>query len=659
MAYSVGSVTGLLTKTGIGGLASGMDIDSLIEKMTSLNRQRITKQEQSVQKLLWKQDAYRSVSKSLIEFRDKYLSLTSATNFKSTSIFNTIAATVDSNTSAFTATATGEATAGKMYINRIDQLASNTQLTNDGKISKPLEAQMDIPAAFDALHDIENNPGSMRTFLVDLDGQSRLIVMDQDFVNDIRSQSTGDMNEKFQNSLQKLLNLNFNGEASPTAGTERVKANVDSGGKISFDTLSSSKLTIKATGDDAVNKETLEILGFTEGQSNKLDTTKSLADLAASFKGGNLVADANGMFRFGINNTTIEISQDQSLTDLMIKINNSTAGVTLSYSEISDKFTLTAKNSGAGDINMGDIDGNLMATLFDSSTTTQGGNAVLYINGVKVERSTNDFAIDGVRLSLKETLNPEHPVTGPAPASPTSGETISLAPDSSKLFDAVKQFVEDYNGMITFIKGLTKEQTYSDFEPLTDAQKADMSEGQVKSWEDKAKSGILLNDSLTSNLATSIQGALLNTTGINGFGLYSMGIKSAGWAENGKLTLDEDALRAALDKNPDEVRALFTDAANGISPKLDKLIDNAVRTSGVKGTRGSLIEMAGYASTQSDTENSINTQITSYNKNINSLKTQLEKEESRLWSRFSAMESALAKLNQQNSILTQYLGTKS
>jgi hypothetical protein len=35
----VGSVTGLLTKTGIGGLSSGMDIDALVTKMTAASRQ--------------------------------------------------------------------------------------------------------------------------------------------------------------------------------------------------------------------------------------------------------------------------------------------------------------------------------------------------------------------------------------------------------------------------------------------------------------------------------------------------------------------------------------------------------------------------------------------------------------------------------------------
>ncbi|MDR0424000.1 MAG: flagellar filament capping protein FliD [Clostridiales Family XIII bacterium] len=653
MGYSVGSVNGLLTKTGIGGLASGMDIDSLIEKMTSLNRQRITKEEQSVQKLLWKQDAYRSVSKSLIEFRSKYLNVTSPTNFKSASLFNTIKASVDSGVTAFTATATGEASAGKMYVNSIEQLASSTKITNSTSVSKPLEGNMDITGAIDALQEIENDPSKMRSFLVDLDGQSRLIVIDKDFADDLRAQS-GTINEQFEKSLQKLLNLNFNGTENPPAGSERINVTVDSSGKISMEALPSSKITIKATGNEASHLETLGFLGFSDGQSSKVNTSKSIADLAGSLGIGALAADSNGKYRFSINGKNFEFDQNQSMDDVMMAVNNSTAGVTLSYSEITDKFSLVSNNYGSWGITTGDIGGNLMDTLFGTAnaTTTNGTNAVVYINGSRVERNSNDFTVDGVRLSLKSTLN----AGGATPPAPESGSAVTLSPDSEKLFDAVKKFVEDYNGMITFMKGLPKEKVYGSYEPLTDAQKAEMTEGQIKQWEEKAKSGILSGDSLITGLASSIQGALLNTVGPNGIGLYSLGIRTAGWAENGKLTLDEDALRAALDNNPDEVRALFTEPDKGISLKLDKIIDDAVRTTGVKGTRGSLIEMAGYASTSSDTENGISRQIDSYNKNIDMLKSQLEKEESRLWNRFSVMESALERLNYQSGILSQYLG---
>jgi flagellar hook-associated protein 2 len=421
-----------------------------------------------------------------------------------------------------------------------------------------------------------------------------------------------------------------------------------------MNTLPSSRITIKSTGEDPEHAETLRLLGFSDGQSSKINTSRSIADLADKLGGGTLAPDASGKYRFSINGKSFEFDQSQSVDDMILAVNNSTAGVTLSYSEISDKFSLISNTYGASNIVAGDIGGNLLSTIFSASNsdTTNGTNAVAYINGSRVERNSNDFTIDGVHISLKSTLN----AGGTLPPAPESGEAITLSPNSDKLFDAVKQFVEDYNSMMTFMRGLPKEKVYSSYEPLTDAQRAEMSEGQIKQWEEKAKSGILSGDSLINGLSTSIQGALLNTIGTNGFGLYSLGIKSAGWAENGKLELDEDALRSALDNNPDEVRALFTEAEKGISLKLDKIIDDAVRTTGVKGRRGSLIEMAGYAATNSDKENGLTRQIEDYTKSIDRFKAQLEKEESRLWSRFSMMESALERLNYQGGLLSQYLG---
>jgi flagellar hook-associated protein 2 len=159
-----------------------------------------------------------------------------------------------------------------------------------------------------------------------------------------------------------------------------------------------------------------------------------------------------------------------------------------------------------------------------------------------------------------------------------------------------------------------------------------------------------------------------------------MGIKTSSYIDKGKLTIDENALKDAISKRPDDVRNLFTNATNGISVKLDKIMDDAVRTSTKTNTlttadgtrvldkngnpivtesgRGSLIQLAGYVSTRSDTDNTITNQINNYLKRIDRYKEQLTKEESRLWSKFSAMETALAKLSEQSNVLSQYLGTK-
>ncbi len=57
---------------GYGGLASGLDRDTLIEGMTSSTRAKIAKQQKKKQTYAWQQEAYRSISSKLVEFSRKY-----------------------------------------------------------------------------------------------------------------------------------------------------------------------------------------------------------------------------------------------------------------------------------------------------------------------------------------------------------------------------------------------------------------------------------------------------------------------------------------------------------------------------------------------------------------------------------------------------------
>ncbi|MGI6728230.1 MAG: hypothetical protein ACOX4P_06755 [Anaerovoracaceae bacterium] len=48
---TIDSLSSLSAKTGIGGLVSGMDIDELVKSLTATSRNKVTKQQQKVQKL--------------------------------------------------------------------------------------------------------------------------------------------------------------------------------------------------------------------------------------------------------------------------------------------------------------------------------------------------------------------------------------------------------------------------------------------------------------------------------------------------------------------------------------------------------------------------------------------------------------------------------
>lgn len=84
-----------------------------------------------------------------------------------------------------------------------------------------------------------------------------------------------------------------------------------------------------------------------------------------------------------INSIDFEFAKTESLSAVMSKINASEAGVNLTYSSISDQFTMTAKNSMQDNIDITETpgSGNLMTAL--GLTTGVGGTGATETLGKK------------------------------------------------------------------------------------------------------------------------------------------------------------------------------------------------------------------------------------------------------------------------------------
>ena len=626
---STSTISNLSAKTGIGGLVSGMDIDELVESLSATSRQKIVKQQQYLQKLNWKQTAYRSVTSKLTEFQGKYLDILSSTNIRSEAMFNAVK--VASSSDKVKVAATSSATAGSITINSVTQLATQQTAKSNSTVSKALAGKMkSAEAGIMSSEDIDNLLADIggKSIRLTLDGKVKTLTFDETFVNSVNGNKTS---EGLKNAFQTAVDTAF-GVTDPD---DRILSVEVSNDQLTFSAAAGSKVTVNSVGDDS---ETLTNLGFAAGQSNKLTLSAPLKDLY--FESG---LDDVDSYKFSINNVEFSFSKDDSLYTVMSRINSSKAGVTVSYSSITDRFTMTANESGAGNkIDISETDGNLM-TAFGLTEeagvdVTSGVNAILTVNNQEIIRSSNTMDIDGVRVTISEKT--------------TEPTTITMTEDASDLMDTIKGFVENYNTMMDYINGLTKEKIHSDYPPLTDSQKNEMSESQIKDWEEKAKSGILRGDSILRNITSKLH-TVMTGLSVGGISLSSIGITSAGYGENGKLKIDETKLMDALKTKGTEIKELFA-SDKGIGEKLNEIITDATKTSGVKGTRGTLVEVAGVESTLSDTENSIYEQIKRTNKTITTLQARLSSEESRLWSKFTAMETALNNLNIQSSMLMQF-----
>lgn len=216
-----------------------------------------------------------------------------------------------------------------------------------------------------------------------------------------------------------------------------------------------------------------------------------------------------------IYSSDITIEADDTIDTLITKINNSVDGkIKASYSEMTGKFTVETKDTGSNTefkIVGGDGSSSKALDFLDLKTKNSSGNLVKFDeNGAKgsnseievsskdgtfkkiLSQESNTFTIDNIKYTVNSTGSAE----------------ITSKQDASSVVQKMKTFVDDYNKIMDKIYDLVTEKKDSDYSPLTEAQKEEMSEDEIKDWEKKAKQGILRNDSEMRRFMDSMQNAI-------------------------------------------------------------------------------------------------------------------------------------------------------
>ena len=393
-------------------------------------------------------------------------------------------------------------------------------------------------------------------------------------------------------------------------------------------------------------------LGLTKASaSNKISSGSTLSDLG--FK-----PEADGTYKLNINGTEISLDKKSTISSMMSAVNKSAAGVTMTYSSLTNSFTLESKEfGGAGKVEVGDTSlGRSLGLVDDNGTVgaSEGQNAIFEINGQEVYLNDNTYTLDGNTFTFNDNM--------------TIGETytVNIAKDSTTVKDALKKFVESYNKLIDDVYGYigkspAKDDDGNTYEPLTNAEKDEMSEDEITKWEEKAKQGVLYNDSTVSTVMSQMRSALYTSVTLDDgskFGIYNLGIKtSSEWSEHGKLQIDEDAFDKAFENNEDAIIKLFTDSDTGMMKKLNSVIDGAVKSSGAANTRGTLVRKAGKADSSVTTDSTIYKEMVKMQDRLKELQDRYDTKEEYWWKVFTNMETAMADLNSQTSYISSYLGT--
>jgi len=319
-------------------------------------------------------------------------------------------------------------------------------------------------------------------------------------------------------------------------------------------------------------------------------------------------------------------------------------GTNYNVSFLDGKVTLSG--AAGGTIN---FDGTGFANFFGDKVTfgtgkiaegavAPGTDTEVTINGVKTTRSSNTFTFEGLTITATK-VSPEQTVIG----------TVR---DTDKIVDAVKSFVEDYNKLADELYGyMTEDAEYKNYAPLTDAQKKEMSDDEIKRWTEKAKTGLLRSDPNIGAFLRSMRSAFYTKVESAGLAGYSIGIETTEKNLSGKLTLNETLLRGAIASDPEAVGRLFTDSENGLATQLGRTCEEYAKLS--MSSPGSLVRIAGAEGyTAYSKQNDMYFELGRINDKLRDLQTKYEKERTRYWNKFNAMESIIAQYSSQSSMIT-------
>lgn len=385
---------------------------------------------------------------------------------------------------------------------------------------------------------------------------------------------------------------------------------------------------------------------------------------------------------------SVTVGKDDTLQTFINNINSAKSNgsgaalyekVQISFSELTGSLNIQTRNAGSSEIlNIETNPTTDLKTRFsiDSSRTTGTDTKVKIIpNGgtmadaVTKIMSSNDFAIDNVRY----TINPNYVVDAS-----TQNITLTSKADAQKSVDKIKGFVDKYNAIVDKIYAKYSEKKQYKFLPLTEEQKKDMKDDEIKKWETKAKEGLVKSDEALGSMLSAMRNALFTPVEGAGISLKDIGLDSYSGIESttkpGQIKIvDATKLKAALETRGDQVMNLFSGTANksitddnSIDPttKAKKIYDNTgvfkrlndILNNYVGKSDAILLKKVGIEGTLSSFKNDLTEKMQKKDEAIYQMERKMSVQEERYYKKFAQLEKAMNALNSQSNWLTSQLG---
>lgn len=642
------------------GLASGLDTESLVKQLSQAYQMKVDDAKKKQTKAEWKKEAWANLNTKLMNFyKNALTTFKSTATYKSKTVIGTlsgvkITAGANAVNGNHKVTVTSTASAQMWTGHKINENADGTAKKYT---STSYKAATDENTKISDLYDKNGYP-----ITNSLNG-AQFTVGDKTVTINVGDDTTvGSLVESINDQLAGTgLEASFANGALTFSNNTATRNETEEG--VTF--TGGTNITITADNDAAVS-----LLGLSKGADGTASTVvKSLSETdinvvkSSTFAyekveaADTSVTGSSKLVDLGIkegaeitvNGTKIVVDRTTTLDSLAKSMSN--AGINASYDAKQGRFYLSAKETGTANAFTVETDDDTLAALglkFEEGDEGKidASDAEITYNGVKYTSSNNTFDINGLTFEVSEANKSE--------------QSFTVEADVDGIYEKVKNFVKEYNELIAEMNKLYNADSSRGYEPLTSDEKDAMNDEDIENWEKKIKDSLLRRDSTIDGLLSFMRTALNKSVEVKNadgttsrFSLSSFGIVTGTWTERGLLHINgnsddpdyadfDDKLKKMIAANPDAIAQTFASLGNDIYSYMQKAMKSTEFSSA----------LTFYEDKRMDGE------IKDYKDEVKAMQKKMADEEEKYYKQFSAMETALAKLQSQQTYIAQLFGGK-
>lgn len=405
-----------------GGIISGIDTTAIVDQIIAARARPIFRLEERIADADARKVAIGDLRSTLANLLNRVQALTNVAGLNSRTALASLTATGEKNVVSVAVDST--AAVGTFTVS-VEQLATATKVSAATPIASAVAQNLALDSAGFGTT-ITTGTFTINGVQITIDSSTVL----SDGVDDASS-----------NSILGLINNAGVGVTASVVNDAFGRANL-------LQVTAGSAITLGSGADTSNFLEAAHLAASPAGS-----TRTSTQGLGQTLADGNLTvarlstAPSPTTGSFSINGVTISYdAANESLNDVISKINSSGAGVTATYDAVTDTMILTAEQTGSTSIALQDVSGNFLAATGVLAATQQlGANAGYKIDGGATQYSTSNTvnnALPGVTIRLLE-------------AAAGDPATITIGANDQAIIDAVSKFVEQFNSSMTLLGDLT------------------------------------------------------------------------------------------------------------------------------------------------------------------------------------------------------------